>query len=338
MANRTITARGIASIVALSVKARWSPFRTFPDRRMLLVEPLSLAEEKTNRLRRIYAKCTANVWDGPSVFREAVLRHEGIQLDPEKRVALASIVTRLMWGELAAWLVSAELAERLDDPDARLAASSQVFDEARHFYILRDYLALLHVPVPALDPYFAVALRSLLSTRDLTVKLFSMQILVEGAAQAVFRFLSDRAVEPVLTEILPYIARDEARHVGLGVIHLPEVLARMSRRDCRRVATRVRSIGDLVGVSFAREIRNFEALGLDPRELFRQADAALTSLSEKLGVVPGTEERYFSTDDPSSAEYADKLRLLFPEAGQEPSLTAQLFYRLVDLGTTMLPS
>src|SRR6201999_1242888 len=111
-----------------------------------------------------------------------------------------------------------------EDPDARMAASSQVFDEARHFYILRDYLALLHVPVPPLDPYFATAARSLLASRDLTLKLFAMQILVEGAAQAIFRFLSTQSVEPVLSEILPYIERDEARHVGLGILHLPNML------------------------------------------------------------------------------------------------------------------
>src|SRR6185436_6719392 len=96
---------------------------------------------------------------GPAVFREAVSRHGGIQLEREKRLSLAHPISMLMWGELAAWIVSAELTERLEDPDARMAASSQVFDEARHFYTLRDYLALLHVPVPPLDPLFAAAFR-----------------------------------------------------------------------------------------------------------------------------------------------------------------------------------
>ena len=92
-------------------------------------------------------------------------RHGGIQLSREKRDALAHPISMLMWGELGAWIVAAELAERLEDADARLAASSQVFDEARHFYMLRDYLALLHVPVPKLDPYFAIGARRLLATQ-----------------------------------------------------------------------------------------------------------------------------------------------------------------------------
>jgi hypothetical protein len=248
------------------------------------------------------------------------------------------VLTRLMWGELAAWLVSAELAERLEDPDARMAASSQVFDEARHFYILRDYVALLHVPVPPLDPYFATALRSLLASRDLTLKLFAMQILVEGAAQAIFRFLSTQGVEPVLSEILPYIERDEARHVGLGILHLPNMLAEKSHRECARLAARVRSIGDLLGISIARDTRSLDVLGLDPRELFRSADGLLTSLGERLGPVPGTDQLYFRTDDPSRPEYEKKMTLLFPPAGQKPSIGVQLFFGLLDLGARVLPS
>ena len=55
-----------------------------------------------------------------------------------------------------------------------MAASSQVFDEARHFYVFRDYVALLGVPVPPLDPYFATAVRALLKRRDLTLKLLRL--------------------------------------------------------------------------------------------------------------------------------------------------------------------
>jgi len=121
----------------------------------------------------------------------------------EKRGALVYPISMLMGGELAAWIVAAELAERLEDADAKLAASSQVFDEARHFYVLRDYAAALQVPVPNLDPYFAIGVRRLLATKDLTVKLFAMQLLAEGAAMAIFRFLDaalDASVEDFAEE------------------------------------------------------------------------------------------------------------------------------------------
>lgn len=329
-------AAGVSRFVKIGVGARIGKHRAWPSQAVLIDEPLALAEERTNRLRRIYEKCANNLWDGPTVFREAVARHGGIQLDVEKRRALAHPISMLMWGELAAWIVSAELTERLDDPDARMAASSQVFDEARHFYTLRDYLALLHVPVPPLDPFFATAVRSLLDSRDLTLKLLAMQILAEGSAQSIFRFLADSRVEPVLSDILPFIERDEARHVGLGILHLPERLALLSPAECRRIASRVHGIGDLFGLAQVRAVKHYRALGLEPRELFRTADGMLTNLAGKLGNVPGTSQRYLPTDDPADPDYEKKLDLLLPLPGTTPSPYNRLLRGLVDAGARAL--
>ena len=322
--------------VSVGLSTRSSSFRGWPNRDLLLDEPLALAEERTSRLRRIYEKCAETLWDGPSVFREAVGKHGGIQLDEEKRRALAHPISMVMWGELAAWTVSAELAERLEDPDARMAASSQVFDEARHFYTMRDYLALLHVPVPPLDPYFGAALRALLDSRDLTLKLLAMQILVEGLAQAIFRFLGDSQIEPVLSDILPYIERDEARHVGLGVLHLPPRLAALTPSQQRRLARRVTGIGDLVGLAQLRIIEQWRTLGIDPRELFRHADHLLFHLAGKLGRVPGSGAYYFRVDDPRQPEYVEKLDLLAPLPGSEQTAQHRLMRGLVSAGARLL--
>ncbi len=328
--------RAVQRTVAMWLETRVGRFRRWPPEELLIDEPLSLAEERTERLRRIYHKCTHNIWDGPAVFREAVARHGGIQLERDKRVALAHVVAPLMWGELGAWIVSAELAERLDDADARMAASSQVFDEARHFYILRDYLALLHVPVPPLDPYFALAVRALLTDRDLVLKLLCMQLLAEGSAQTVFAYLADHRVEPVLCDILPYIERDEARHVGLGVLHLPELLAALSPAEARRIADRVYGIGDLLGMSQVGSIGHYRALGLDPRELFRKADGMLTQLSRKVGTIPGTDEPYFRTDDPEAPGYDAKFELLMPLPGAPRSTGSRWLGWIVAAGARAL--
>jgi hypothetical protein len=329
-----VVARGISRATRLMIGARFGRFRSWPSRDVLIDEPLALAEQRTNRLRGIYQKCAQHMWDGPTVFREAIARQGGIQLDREKRVALAHIIAMLMWGELAAWSVSAELAERLEDPDARMAASSQVFDEARHFYTLRDYLALLHVPTPPIDPYFAAAVRSLLEDRDLTLKLMAMQILAEGSAQSIFAFLGDAKVEPVLSDILPFIERDEARHVGLGILHLPERLARLSPSECRRIARRIYAIGDLLGISQARAIAHYQTLGLDPRELFRKADGLLTNLAGKLGNVPGTNEPYMRTDDPAHPDYERKFALVFPS--DDPPPMAWLLRNVIAFGARVM--
>jgi len=320
----------------VGIAARLGRYRGWPSRALLLDEPLALVEQRTNRLRRLYANAQRDAWDGPKLFREAVEKHGGIQLSPEKRAALVYPLSMLMWGELAAWIVSAELAERLDDPDARLAASSQVFDEARHFYTVRDYVALLHVPVPPLDPFFGTGIRRLLSSRDLTFKLFTMQILAEGAAQAIFRFLCDAQVEPVLCELLPFIERDEARHVGLGIVHLPARLDRLSPRGRRRMARRVGAIGDLFGATQIRYLEHYRTLGTNPRDLVRRADKMMHELAQRLGTVPGTDQPYFRTMDVNTPEYEQKLDLILPRTGQKPTFAARALRGVVEHGSWLL--
>lgn len=328
----------VGRMAELSIRARLGRFRTWPSRAVLIDEPLALAEQRTNKLRRIYDKATTNMWDGPAVFREAMAKHGGIQLDRSRREALAYPISMLMWGELGAWIVSAELAERLDDPDARMAASSQVFDEARHFYLLRDYLAALHVPVPPLDPYFAAGARYLLGDRDLTVKLLAMQILAEGTAQAIFSFLGDAKLEPVLSELLPLIERDEARHVGLGILHLPDRVAALSAAQRKRIARKIHGIGDLFAATQLRYIPHYRALGLDPQELFRRADRMLHNLSGKLGTIPGTGTPYFRTWDPEHPGYQATLDQMLPPPGMKQTPLARVITRVVDAGARLLPA
>jgi hypothetical protein len=324
-------------VVRNAVQARLGRFRHWPDDRLLLSEPLALAEQRTDRLRRIYANAGRDLWDGPTVFREAMDKHGGIQLSPEKRAALAHPISGLMWGELGAWIVAAELAERLEDPDARLAASSQVFDEARHFYTLRDYLAALHVPVPKLDPYFGIAIRRLLATRDLTVKLFAMQILAEGAAVVIFRFLFENQVEPVLCEILPFFERDESRHVGLGVLYLPKRLEQLPVRKLERIRNTTYGIGDLLGAAQLRNARHFQALGCEPRDLIRNADRMLYELSQKIGPIPGTDRWFFPTNPTDNPGYEKALEIVAPRAGEPPSFWARCARKLLDFGAAVLP-
>ncbi|RIL01806.1 MAG: hypothetical protein DCC71_17165 [Proteobacteria bacterium] len=324
--------------VSNSLHARLGRFRAWPNEALLLDEPLALAEERTDRLRRIYANALRDAWDGPTIFREAMAKHGGIQLSREKREALAHPITMLMWGELAAWIVAAELAERLEEPDARLAASAQVFDEARHFYTLRDYVAALHVPAPKLDPYFAIGARRLLATRDLTVKLFAMQLLAEGTAMAIFRFLADAEIEPVLTEILPYIEKDEARHVGLGVLYLPQRLEKLPVKELLRIRDVTYGIGDLFGATQIRYARHYAVLGADPRELIRNADKMLHELSEKIGPIPGTDLRFFPTNPTQSAHYEANLDLVLPRPGAAGGWLGRALRWTIELGARVLPA
>lgn len=57
-----------------------------------------------------------------------------------------------------------EKTRRLEDVNAKMAATGQVFDEARHFAVLRDYLRRAGVELPPLNPYGRRLLTGLLDT------------------------------------------------------------------------------------------------------------------------------------------------------------------------------
>jgi len=65
------------------------------------------------RCERIYHLGQELAWDGKDVLAELLQKHGGIRLAPDKREALKTVFAIIMWGELAAWKISAQLADRL---------------------------------------------------------------------------------------------------------------------------------------------------------------------------------------------------------------------------------
>jgi hypothetical protein len=219
----------------MSVTARWlrprSPRTQFPPYALGEQEIVGLAEARTSTLARIYHKGHEQAWDGRAVLDELIAKHGDIEFPVAKRDAFAQVAAVLLWGELAAWSISADLALALDDTPAKMAASSQVFDEARHFYVLREYMWRAGVPIRRLGGWSRQLLVELLETDNLVYKVVGMQLLVESTAVVMFSMIAEARLEPVLSDLLYYFERDEARHVGLGVLALPEVLAGLSERE-----------------------------------------------------------------------------------------------------------
>jgi hypothetical protein len=225
------------------------------------------AQQKLARLERLYHKGQDLVWDGRAVLTSLIEKHGKPRLPEDKKESALALLSVLLWGELAAWAISADLAERIDDIEAKMAATSQAHDEARHFYVLRDYLRAMGEPVPRLGGVGRYLLTSILETDSLVHKLIGMQLMVESNALAIFKGLAEANVEPVLTELLPYYERDEARHVGLGVMYLPKLLSSLSRFERARVtAFQLRTVGLLItaGMPMREHLRT---LGMEPRKL-----------------------------------------------------------------------
>jgi rubrerythrin len=225
------------------------------------------AQSRLDKLERLYHVGQNNIWDGREVLDSLIAKHGPPRLPPDKKESALKVLSILLWGELAAWAISADLAERIDDVEAKLAATSQAHDEARHFYVLRDYLRALGEPVPHLGGISRRLLLSILDTPSLVHKLIGMQLLTESNALAIFRGLVESRIEPVLADLLPYYEKDEARHVGLGVMYLPRLLSRLSAVETAGVVGfQLRSIAMLMsaGINMHEHFRN---LGIDPRRM-----------------------------------------------------------------------
>ncbi len=251
----------------------WFPARrraaSWPPYDLVEVDIERQARERTERLERLYHKGQRLAWDGKAVLEELINKHGPPRLPEDKKEPALKILSILLWGELAAWAISADLAERIDDVEAKMAATSQAHDEARHFYVLRDYIHAMGEPVPRLGGIARQLLIGILETDELVHKLVGMQLLVESNALSLFKGIANAELEPVLTELLPYYERDEARHVGLGVMYLPKLLKNLSRVEAARVAAfQLRCVGLLITGGLPLRT-TFRALGLEPRELAR---------------------------------------------------------------------
>jgi hypothetical protein len=235
---------------------------------------LRTSAEEARRLvkcQNIYHRGQELAWDGRDILGELIDRHGGVSIaDPRKREALSRIFNIILWGELAAWKISAQLADRLVPLEAKMAATSQAMDEARHFYVMHDYLrALGHAPQP-MDRAPQALLDIVLDTDDLAVKLLGMQLMVETIALTLFQAVRELDVEPVLTELMTYFERDEARHVGLGMQYMPTLMKRMSRREQLRLVTQqVRILAWGIAETYSLQ-EDFAVLGIAPREVLER--------------------------------------------------------------------
>ena len=274
-----------------------------------------LADREARRARRlesIYHVGQERIWDGRAVLAELVKQHGMPQLPERERNALSRIFSIIMWGELAAWKISAQLTDQLVELEPKLAAASQVHDEARHFYVMHDYLALLGHEPPPLDFWSKRVVEMTLGTKDLTKKLLGMQLTIETIALTLFQHVRELRVEPLLADLLPYYERDEARHVGLGTQLVPALMAKMSIPE--KVGVALFQLELLASSVFSLKAMEDDLLtiGVDPRDIlaigFRKQMDIQASMRQDF---PG-----WPADPPVNKLFHGLCELLFPSEGQ----------------------
>ena len=243
---------------------------------------------RAHKLANIYHRGQELAWGGREVLDELVAKHGAIQMPDDKREALGRLFAIIMWGELAAWRISAQLADHLVPLEAKMAATSQAHDEARHFYVMYDYLTRLGTVPRTIDRPSRAVLDLVLRTDSMLEKLTGMQLMVETLALTIFQLVREAEAEPVLCDLLRYYERDEARHVGLGVQHLPDLMRQASRWEAARAFVfQLKIIGwTLRGLKQLEP--DFRKLGISPRRVITVGRNKMFTATELLWQGMGT--------------------------------------------------
>jgi hypothetical protein len=127
-----------------------------------------------------------------------------------------------------------------------------------------------------------------------------MQLTIETIALTIFQRVRELEVEPVLTELLPYYERDEARHVGLGIQLLPALVAEMSYAERIDFAVFHLELYGSAVMSLKSLEPALESIGVDPRSLlaigFRKQSDIEAMFREEFPSWPldGPEKRVFA--------------------------------------------
>ncbi len=229
--------------------------------------------DKASKLENIYHKGQDKAWNGKEVLLDLVIKHGMPKLNPEQTLALKNIFQLILWGELAAWKISAQLSNEIEHLEPKLAATSQAHDEARHFYVMLDYLEFLGLKREDLvyNNKYPV-LESVLKTNRLSQKILGMHLMVEPVAITIFKLVRKSNVDPILTELLDYYERDEARHIALGVNYLPTLIKDMSFVGVvKLIKFQLKILNqELKGLELLEN--DFKALGFSKEEVFALAE------------------------------------------------------------------
>ena len=239
-----------------------------------MIVPFDIYFDDKEYLEKVYHKGQEKIWDGRKTLDDLLEKYPNLDIDDIQATALKNILAIILWGEYVAWNVSSEMSAKFVEQGPKMAAVSQAHDEARHFYVMKDYLEkrLNYKP----ETLFKAALRVLeevSNTNCMAKKLLGLQLMIEPVAITIFRFVRKSNIDPVLSELLEYYEKDEARHIALGVKYLPSLIKKMSfLKKVSFVMWQIRLIlFEIKGLKCIE--KDLEALGINPREVFEFAES-----------------------------------------------------------------
>ena len=138
--------------------------------------------------------------------------------------------SQFLHGEQGALFCAAKIVQQVPDMEAKLYASSQVIDEARHVEVFSRLLKKIGTVYGVSSP-LKILLRQILGDSRWDMTYLGMQVVIEGLALAAFAGLRDYAQNPLAARVNAYVMRDEARHVAFGRLALREFYPQLSTAE-----------------------------------------------------------------------------------------------------------
>lgn len=176
------------------------------------------AQMWTDNAADLYAQAAAAQWNAD----RDIDWNDAPGLPDAVEDAIVQIMTYMVENENAALLVPARFLGQLHPHyrELQAALAIQVADEARHIDVFTRRIRR-HGREPALSTAGGQAsLKSLLDESDFSIAGFLLSVLGEGTFVNLLQFLQAEAPDPLTRQIARLAARDEARHVALGMSHL----------------------------------------------------------------------------------------------------------------------
>ncbi|MCB1660425.1 MAG: ferritin-like domain-containing protein, partial [Pseudomonadales bacterium] len=140
-------------------------------------------------------------------------------------------LSQFLHGEQGALLVASQLVSCAPTFDAKLYASSQTFDEARHVETFNRYLQEKIGFMYEITPALKLLVDKILADSRWDLKFIGMQIVIEGLALAAFNTMRMTCLDPLLKDLIYLVTRDEARHVTFGVNYLEYIVKHLSAEE-----------------------------------------------------------------------------------------------------------
>lgn len=249
-------------------------------------------EVRYERVDRLYRNAKRDQWNlDDRRDRYFSARAEELGLTRDQLESTARLFSSFYYGERGAKVISSELVGLVPDVEASKFLATQVMDEARHVEVFEGILHALDRIYP-MNPFLNALLTDMSRQPHREEKLIGMNMLVEGLALAAFRnairtlkrLNVPEAAYRAVGEPIEAILRDEARHVGFGVIYLPELMRASTFR--RRAEVRLRQVVwlALLYASLKYQSRDQELLGVDRVQVLTEI---LSDHEERLAEVGG---------------------------------------------------